>query len=192
MSARTKIPYKTSTTIRLIAPTDVVADPKNPLDNAVDGATSTFKVYDPAKDEVVSVDEALGQTEWGVTNAAAFQVGDVVEVTENDGSILSGTLTGVDPVAGTITSNVALLVGADAGQRTRVRLGPQVTMTEYGIPALGTRDWGFQGALVSDHAGLEIDLEVDVEISFVGAPSGGLDLLEVICAVVKQRKDCDD
>ncbi len=190
MSVREKIPFKTDVTIRLEHPTDVVSIPKNPLDNTGDGSTCTFKVYDPAKNEAISSDEAIGQTVLSITNAAKFEVDDILEVTQNDDTLHSQTISAVDAAAGTVTIPVGLTVAADAGNLARVRLGSQVTMTEYGTPALGTLDWGFQGALAKDHAGLELDLEIDVEISFVGSVGGGLDLLEVLCLVIKKKEDC--
>lgn len=187
--ARTPIPFRSSVSIRLVAPTDVVAIPQLVLD-AASGATSTFKVFDPAVDEVLSAAEAIGQTVWSVTNAARFKVGYGVELSQDDGSVVFGTLTAVDPAAGTITSNVASTVAAAAGNRVRRRLGNAITMTQYGTAALGRRDWGWQGALPSNHPGLALDLEIDVEISFVGAVAGGKDLLRTLCLVVRPVEDC--
>ncbi len=191
MSNREKVPFKTSVTIRLVAPTDVVSVPKDPLNNTDNGSTCTFKVYDPAKDEVLSAAEASGQTVLSVTNAAKFKIGDVTEVALDSGTLQDFTLTGIDPTAGTITGSPSLTGPAASGNRVRVRLGPQVTMTEYGTPELETLDWGFQGSMASTHPGLVLDLEIDVEISFVGNPSSAsLDLLEVLCLVIKLKKDC--
>ena len=114
----------------------------------------------------------------------------MVEATESDGSILVGTLTTVDAAAGTITSDTALLVGGAVGGSVRVRLGGEVTMTEYGTASLSTRNWGYQGALLSTHAGLELDTQVSIEISFKGAVDNSLDVLRVICAEVKPVEEC--
>lgn len=188
MAAREVIRYKSSKMIRLVAPTDVIND--DPLDNTDDGSTCTFRVFDPAKDEVLSAAEAIGQTVLSVTGATIL-LNDVVEVTQNDDTIHSAAVTAVDVSAGTVTIAAGLTVAAAAGNRIRVRLGNQITMNEYGTPALETRDWGFEGVLASDHAGLKIDLEIDIEMTFVGSVSGGLDYLEVLCAVIKVIKDCD-
>lgn len=189
--ARRIIPFKSSATVFLRHPTNVVADPQEPLDNTNDGATSSFKIFDPKRDEVFSAAEAIGQTVWSVTNASVFKVSDVVEATQDGGTILTGTLTTVDPTAGTITSDTALAIAASAGNRVRVRLGGQVAMSEFGTPKLGKTDWGFQGALSSTHPGLKRDRDVDIEITFAGAGSG-LDLLKIICAVIKEVEDCDE
>lgn len=185
--AREKISFRSSVVIEAVAPVAVRA--QNPLDFTGDGATSTFKAFDPGKDEVFSVLEASGETIWSVTNAGRFVIGDDVEATQNDGTILSGTLTGVDSVAGTITSDTALTDSAAAGNRVRVRLVAQVTMTEFGTPDLNTEDWGFEGTLSS--SALDLDQEVDIEVTFIGAVAGGLDAFGVICAVVKPVEECE-
>ena len=192
MATRTKIPYQSSTTVQLQHPTDVISQPNVPLNNTINGSTSSFKVYDPAKREVLSADEASGQTVLSVTNAAAFKVDDIVEVTQDNGVLASGTISVVDPTAGEITTSGALSGDAAAGKRVRVRLGGEITMTEYGTPKLGTRDWGFQGALPSDHPGLALELDIDIEIAFIGAVAGGLDRRVDVCAVIKRTEDCND
>jgi hypothetical protein len=187
--ARTKIPFQSDVPVIFRAPTDVVN--QNALDNTNDGSTSTFKVYDMAKDEVLSADEAALQPILSVTNASAFKVGDSIEVDLDDGTVHSaGLVTFVDPVLGTITIQFTLASQASAGNRVRVRLGTQITMVEFGTAKIGRRDYGFIGILSDTHPGLEIDLEIDVEIRFVGAPGGGLDALEILCLVVKPRADC--
>ena len=191
MAARQEIPFKTSTTIQLVAPTDVFADPDNPLDNTTDGSTSTFRVIDPAKSEVLFADEATSQVALSVTNVGVFVVGDTVDVDLDDGTGHSADIDSIDTVAGTITVDVGLVSAAAAGNRVRVRLGNVITMTEYGTPDLSNLDWGFQGPLASDHGDLKPDLEINIEISFVGAVIGGLDLLKIICAIIKENKDCD-
>ena len=188
MAARQKIPYQTTSVVELTAPTDTIA--QEPLDNTDDGATCTFKVYDPAKDEAIAIDEASSQSILSVTDPAVFVVGDTAEVTQNDGTIHAAAISDVIPEDGTITLDDPLTVAADAGNRVRARLGDEITMTEFGTPALETLDWGFRGALASNHAGLDLDLEINIEISFVGDPGGGLDLLDLICGVIKPNCEC--
>ncbi len=187
--ARTKVPFQTDVPIIFRAPEDVIN--KNALDNTNDGSTSTFKVYDPAKDEVLAALEAASQTVLSSTNASAFKVDDVVEVDLDDGTVHdAGPVIAVDPTLGTITVTTGLASQASAGNRVRVRLGTQITMVEFGVAKIGRRDYGFIGIMSDTHPGLEIDLEIDVEIRFVGAVGGGLDVLEVLCLVVKPRADC--
>lgn len=188
--ARQKIPYRTSVAIRYEHPVDDVA--QNPLDNTNDGATCSFKVYDPSKSEVLSAAEASGQTVLSVTDAGVFAVGETVEVDLDAGGFHASSVSAVDPIAGTITIAAGLPSAAGAGRRVRVRLGSSVSMVEYGTAKLGRTDWGFVGTLASDFPGLYIDREIDIEISFVGAPGGGLDALAVICAVVSPVEDCDE
>ena len=191
MANRQNIPYRTTVTVDLIAPTNTTATPHDPLDNTDDGSTCTFKVYDPAKDETISNDEAIGQTVLSVTDAGNFVAADVVEVEQNDGTLLESTVASVDSTNATITLDDALTVAADAGSRVRVRLGDEITMSEFGTPVLEEIDWGFRGALASNHPGLDLQLEVDIEISFVGAVDGSLDRLDTICGVIKPSEECD-
>lgn len=187
--ARTKVPFQSDVPIIFRAPTDVVN--QNALDNTNDGSTSTFKVYDPAKDEVLAALEATSQTVLSVTGAAAFKIDDVVEVDLDDGTVHdAGPVAAVDPALGTITVTTGLASQASAGNRVRVRLGAQITMVEFGTAKIGRRDFGFLGIMADTHPGLEIDLEINVEIRFVGAVGGGLDVLDVLCLVVKPRADC--
>ncbi len=189
--ARTKIPFQSDVPIIFRAPIDIIN--QNALDNTNDGSTSTFKVYDPAKDEVMSVTEAAGQSILSVTNVGVFKKFDFVEVTLDDGTVHdAGFVNLIDPILGTITITIALASQASADSRVRVRLGTQVTMAEFGTAKIGRRDYGFIGTLRDDHPGLKIDLEINVEIRFVGAVVGGLDALEVLCLVVKPRADCDE
>lgn len=188
MAARQKIPYQTTSVVELTAPTDTIA--QKTLNNTDDGATSTFKVYDPAKDEAISIDEASSQSILFVTDSGVFVVGDTAEVTQNDGTIHSSAISDVIPEDGTITLDDPLTVAADAGNRVRARLGDEITMSEFGTPALGTLDWGFRGALASNHDGLDLDLDIVIEIDFVGDPGGGLDLLDRICGVIKPNCEC--
>lgn len=188
--SRQKFPYRSDSIVRLVAPTDVVNS--NPLDNTTDGATASFKVYDPAKDEALTAAEATGQTELSVTNAGVFVVADAVELELDDGSFHASTVSSIDPAAGTVTIADVLPSGAAAGNRFRRIFGAAVSMTEFGTPALETRDWGFQATLPDDHPAIVIlDQEFDIEITFVGAVAGGLNLLEVICGVTKLASECE-
>lgn len=184
--ARDVLPYMTDVAIRLEHPVDEVNS--DPLDFLDDGATCSFKVFDPNVDEVLSATEAGGQTILSVSNAGIFKVGHLVEVSLDSGVLHDFTLSAVDPVAGTITGAPALATTASVGRRVRRRLGSSVPMTAYGIPKLGRTDWGFVGILLRTHPGLELGLEVNVEIFFLG--NGGGDLLKVICAIVSPVEDC--
>lgn len=189
MAARKKLPYRGSGIVKFKHPTDV--ENSDPLDFTDDESTCTFKVIDASKSEVLTAAEVISATVLNVTDAAVFKVGDTAEVDLDDLTIHDGgAITGVDPTAGTITITTALASGAAAGRRVRVRLGNVINMTEFGTAKLGTVNWGFRGALASNHPGLEIDTEIDIEISFVGAPGGGLDVLDVQCGVIRPFADC--
>lgn len=190
MAVRKKYPFQSDSIIEFVAPTDVVAE--NALDNTGDGATCTFKVYDPAKDEALSALEAIGQTILSVVNPGAFAVGDLVELTQDDDTIHSSTIStgGIDVDAGTVTIDDATTVAAAADKRFRVVFGTQITMTEFGAAVFGKRDYGFRGTLPDTHPVQILDQEFDLEIRFVGAVGGGLDVLSVLCGIIKPSEEC--
>jgi len=191
MAERVVIRYRASSMVRLKHPTDVDAAPNEPLNNTDDGSTCSYRVYDPAKDETIAVAEGIGQSILSVTNPAVFDVGDQVEVEQDDGTFKVGNLTAVTPADGTITTDTALTVAAAISNRVRRLFGAStpVTMSEYGTPKLGTLDWGFKAALASDHECQIQDQEIDIEIAFVGAAGGGKDDQKTILAVIKDVKE---
>lgn len=191
MAAREKYPFQSDSVIEFVRPADVVAE--NALDNTGDGATCSFKVYDPAKDESLSAAEATSQTILSVVNTGIFEVADSVELTLDDGNIHSSTVAtgGIDTVAGTVTIDDALPSGAASGNRFRVIFGSEVTMTEFGTPVFGKTDYGFRGTLVDTQPVHILDQEFDIEVRFIGSPGGGLNLLDVLCGVIKPAKECD-
>ena len=175
--------------IRAVAPTDV--ENQTVLNDAA-SASSSFKVYDPSKDEVLSADEAIAQTELNTANAGVFDEGDSVEVTQDNGTLHSSTISSIDAVAGTITLASGLTVAAGSGNRVRVIFGAQITMDEYGTANINTRDWGYQGLFANDHVAnddprAKDGLEIDIEIRFNGGT--GLVAFDVICALL-QEDDC--
>lgn len=188
--SRIPIPFKTDRMVRFEVPTDELASPRNPLDFTNDGATCSYKVFDAAKSEALTADEASGQSVLSVSNPGSFELGDVVEVDLDDGTAHdAGAVTDVDEDAGTIQVTTALASAASEGARVRCRLGAEVAMTEYGTPSLRTRDWGFQALLLASHPAHVLGKEVDVEITFVGAPGGGLTVLSVIHGVVSSPEE---
>lgn len=184
---RIVFPYKSTRLIEAFAPTDDTTN--DPLDFADDGATCSFKIYDPAKNEETSAVEAIGQTILSVTNAGVFVDGDTIEVLQDDGTFHYSPIiaSGVDTIANTITITDGLTVAAAAGNAVRKLFGPAISMTAFGTPNLNERNWGFRGAIPSNHASQIIDREVDVEVTFLGtgSPAGGLDVFEVICGIFK-------
>ncbi len=188
MAARKKIPFRGSGLVRFKHPTDV--ENSNPLNDA-DTATSTFKIIDANKSEVLTAAEVTLATVLNVTNVAVFKLNDIAEIDLDDLTVHDGgPITLVDTVAGAITVTTGLASGAAIGQRVRVRLGNVIPMTEFGTAALGTVNWGYRGPLASNHPGLVLDTEIDIEISFVGSSGGGLDVLDIICGVIKPFADC--
>ncbi len=194
MAAREVFRFKSTRLIEAIAPTDVITD--NALDNTGDGATCIFKVYDPGKNQELSAAEATGQSVLSVNDASVFVVADTVEILLDDATLHFTSIAtgGIDTVSipNTITVADVLPSAAAKGNAVRKLFSPAISMTEFGTPDTITRDWGFRGALPSNHASQIEDQEIDVEITFLGtgSPAGGLDVFEVICAVIK--KECTD
>jgi len=179
--------------VRAIAPKNTDVEPNTVLNDLAGVISCKFKVYDPSRDEVISADEAAGQTELSVTNAGVFQENDMVEITQTGGSIYYVQVLSIDSVAGTITINSALDLGANAGARVRKVFGASISMTEYGTADLDTRNWGYKGSLLGNYvahldARAKTGLDIDVEINFDGGTS--LEAFDVICATIKQD-ECD-
>lgn len=176
-----------------IAPTlfNYSTDLNEVVNDAASGSGS-FQIYDPSKDEIISVDEAAGQTELSVTNAGVFAVDEFVEITEDNLAIFVASITAVDAVAGTITVNSGLGVGAAAGKRVRrVYAAAHISMTEFGTANLNTRNWGYIGVLESTHA-VHVDprtktsMDVDIEVKITNGTQISTD---VICATISED-DC--
>jgi hypothetical protein len=162
--------------------------------NDTAGATCFFKIYDVAKSQTLSAAEASGQTVLSVSDAGSIQVDDVVEVDTNSSPITihdAGAVVAVDAAAGTITVTTAIpAAGALAGARVRVRLGAQVTMSEFGTAEIdAAEEWGYEGTFLGATQGLLIGKEIDIEIRFVGAAGGGLTSYDCIRAVIVECAD---
>lgn len=170
------IDYKSDWLVEYNGTTDVASAAA--LNNADDGATCSFSVYDPAKDESFSEDEASGQTVLSVSNPGVFVVGDIAEAVMDDETIHDcGAVTVVAPAAGTITVTNAIDDDAAEGNRIRVRLGDAITMSFYGTKKLNSLNppWGFRGTLPDTHPGLTRGLTIRIETNFIGDAGGGLD-----------------
>ena len=189
--ARKLIQRYKDTLIRAVAPKNQGVDPNTVLNDAA-SASGSFKVYDTDKDEVISVDEASGQTVLNVTNVGVFTDGETVEITQDDATLITTTISNIDAVAGTITVADVLTDDCAAGNRVRRIFGSEITMDEYGTADLDTRDWGYEKTFSDTHpahldtrakTGLDIDIEIIVD------GGAGIKGFDVICATIKQ-KDC--
>lgn len=188
--ARVLIPRYSNRHPRAIAPKNILVEPNVVINDAAGGSAS-FKVYDPSRDEVLTAIEAIGQTVLSISNAGKFVIGDAIELTQDDDSIHATTISEIDTVAGTATIALATTVASAIGNRFRKIFGSKVTMTEYGTADLNTRNWGYQGALLSTHdthkdSRAKDGLDVDVEIIVLGS---SLVEQETICATIKED-DC--
>lgn len=175
--------------VKSIAPVDV--DNDIPLNDAA-GASSSFKVYDPAKDEELSLLEASGQTVLDVTNAGIFVVNDIIELKQDDATLHASAVNDVDIVNGQITIANPTTVDAQAGNRIRVVLDSStaITQDEFGTANIDTEDWGYTGVFPDTHAAHNNPLtkttgfDVDVEISFIGG--AGLNRKKTECLTIKE------
>jgi len=177
--------------IRAVAPTNVQADPNVPLNNAA-GASAFFNVYDPSEDEVLTVAIVGSVGVIDVSNVGVFEIGDLLELTRDDGTTdVSASIGSIDVALGQITLVGTLLGPAAVGRRLRTILGIQVTMSEFGTASLNTRDWGYEGLLADTHpahndprAKTEFDIEIEIRVT-----AGGSRAFDVICATI-QEDDC--
>lgn len=187
--ARQTIKRHTDYNAKVIAPIDV--DNQTVLDDAA-GASSSFKVYDPAKDEEISILEASGQTVLDVTDAGVFVVNDIIELKQDDATLHASAVTDIDVPNGQITIANPTTDSAQAGNRIRVVLDSStpVTQNEFGTADIDTEDWGYTGVLSDTHAAHDNPLtkttgfDVDVEISFSGG--AGLNAKDTICITIKE------
>ena len=178
--------------IRAIAPINVLLDPHVPLNN-VAGASAFFNVYDPSEDEVLTVAIPGSSGLIDISNVGVFEIGDVLELTRDDGTTdVSTSVSSIDVALGQITLVGAMTGPAAVGNRVRTILGTQVVMTEYGTADLNTRTWGYQGLFANNHPSYndpraKIAFDIEVEIRFTGGV--GLKAFDVICATI-QEDDC--
>ena len=176
--------------VKVIAP---IADHTNtPLDDAA-GASSSFKVYDPAMDESISVAEAAGQDVLNVTNVGVFRINKVVEVTQDDDSLHTQAITDIDTEAGTITIAAVTTDTCQPGNRVRVLLGSKISQAEFGTANIDTENWGYIGVFPDTHVAHDDPLaktgfNVDVETTFVGGV--GLNRRKVDCLTIVED-DCE-
>ncbi len=179
--------------VNVIAPT--TDDGQTVLNDAA-GASSSFKVYDPAKDEELSLLEASGQTILDVTNAGIFVINDIAELKQDDATLHASAVTNVDVVNGQITIANPTTDTAQAGNRIRVVLdsGTPITQNEFGTANVDTEDWGYTEVFSDTHAAHDSPLtkttgfDVDVEITFSGG--AGLNAKDTICVTIKED-DCE-
>jgi len=189
-----RVLYKrfTDRQIRAVAPTNVLVEPNVPLNDAA-GASAFFNVYDPSEDEVLTV-VIIGSTGLiSVSNVGVFEVGDVLELTRDDGTTdVSASVGSINVALGRIALVGAMVGPAAVGNRLRTILGTQVAMTEYGTADLNTRTWGYQGLFDDGHPAYndprsKSGFDIEVEIRFTGGV--GLKAFDVICATI-QEDDC--
>jgi hypothetical protein len=181
-----EIKYLTDKLVRLHGTYDT--ETLSAISETLTSATCTFKVYDAVKSaSALSVAVSSGVL-LTVGDASLFELADTVEV-RLDTTVLhdAGLITSIDLDASTITVTNAVPSIASIAAAVLVRLGSEVEMTEYGTPHVGKLNYGFRGLLEDTHPGLELWMLIDVVISLVGTPGGGLDRRDVIHARVVEN-----
>ena len=177
------LPYRSDTLVQIEAPTDVKV-PINYLNNTVDGATATFRVYDRNKDQLVAVAASASATVITVTNAGAYEVSHTVEIQLSDNTYQIATVSVVTSTAVTITP--ALTGNVLKNATFRRIFGTSVAMAEYGTPSGNNTNWGFDGTLADDHPCQIINQEITIESLLIGSAGGGLNKLHVMFAKIVQ------
>jgi len=185
MPARTILPYKSSILVECLAPTD--AKTNNTLNNSDTESTATLKIFNAGKNGVLLADYTSTATVLRCTVLPTVaEIGDRVEVDQNNADPHVTTIADLSATSGTITLSSGIELNADTGNRAIVRLGATITMEEFGTPQVGKADWGFRAVIPADHAGLAPGLDVNLEINFVGQAGGDLDLRKTICATMSE------
>lgn len=88
-----------------------------------------------------------------------------------------GAVTARDLEANTITIQNALANFADINARVMTKIGPDISLSSYGTPALSTTNWGFEGTMQANHSDVLPGMALRIEIEL---DAGGLELLSVI------------
>jgi len=119
----------------------------------------------------------IGATTIEVRSGLRYQLGDAVELRQDDGSRHETTIT--NRAATFIIIGDALTVAMTAGRRVARKLGADIAMTIFNGAgaAANTKDWGYQGEIAVAHAGLEDGMTVRAEITLVDDDGGATVML---------------
>lgn len=191
---RETIKRKTSRNIRVLTPID--AETNTVLNDAA-GASSSFKVYDPSKDESFSLFVASSTAILDVTDAGVFVVNDIVEAMLDTGLEEARTVIDVDIANQQITVTSGFSADASSGNRIRVVLdsASSITQTEFGTANIDEEGWGYTGIFPDTHAAhndprtrTEEGFHVNAESTFLGG--AGQNVVDIQCLTIKE--DCAD
>lgn len=168
------IQYLSDNLIRLIAPINTQPQPNT----VISSGTCTARLFDESRETTLSAAEASSQTVLSVSRARSIDVGSSVVIqlankTFHDG----GAVTARDLEANTITIQNALANFADINARVMTKIGPDISLSSYGTPALSTTNWGFEGTMQANHSDVLPGMALRIEIEL---DAGGLELLSVI------------
>jgi hypothetical protein len=151
--------------------TVILAGPQNPRSGTLSTAgTCHCVLYHDGKDSYLTADVPTLSTVLPVSQPSLYEIDvDVIALEEDFGQIRTmGVVTAIDLDAGTITTTTSSNDTSSKGGRVMVQVGDQVGMNaDYGTPALGTYDWGYEGFISSSHVGLRVGMPIRIEITLV-------------------------
>lgn len=119
-------------------------DPSSPV--AVDDGVMTVHILDPAVRSDLTFSAPPPSTSVTVADATAFEVGQNVELTLNDGSRHDCGIISSINVNDVFFTN-AIPIPASAGRRLIRRLRNPVTGALYGTPSLASSAWGYRAVV---------------------------------------------
>jgi len=149
----------------------------------IDSGTCTAYVFHDRKDTTLAVAALSSDTVLAVADARKWVIGDQAYVLlETNAWFDAGAVTAVDADANTLTVTNGLSADVRKGRPVRAILGDPVSMTAFGTPAAGTREWGFRGVLPDTQDDLELGMAIRIEIDLDAGD--GLHVVEVLHATV--------
>lgn len=158
--------YKSDNDIELIAP--VLRSSSTVLTSG----TCTARLFDVKREDFLTATNATNVL--SVEGRCQFKVGESAYLELNDGTFHTSVITAVDPVAKTITLTGAPPSAAAAGRRVVRKIGADILMTAFNAAGAKatTEDWGWRGQMADDHAEVQLEMVVRVEITFDGGVAG--------------------
>jgi hypothetical protein len=126
----------------------------------------------------------IGATKIEVVDGLQYELGDAVEIRQDDGTRHATTIANRHRTY--IEVDDAITVAVTNGRRVARKLGADIAMTIFNSAgaAANTDDWGYQGIIANDHAGLRAGMRVRAEMELVDDDVNDTVALETIRAVV--------
>ncbi len=183
-----QIKYLTDTPVELLGPYDSAT--LIPISDADTSAVCSYSVYDTIKSAGTVALAVASGTAIVASNASLYVVGDTLAIRLDDKTLHDGGLiTAIDLDTGIVDITNAIPSNASVGSELLVALGAAVNMPEFGTPVVGRIDWGFRALLADTYLGLKLWMFIDIVISLIGTPGGGMDRRDVIHAQMVENID---